>query len=196
MTNQNDYQPAGDRTEAAIRTIAAALQAQTGFFSRLRDDHVDAKRAAAVITTLGEDPHDVVTVIARFGQLADTDRWVIVQEAIEAAEAEYIALAGRWFRVLAEALGGYDEPATGVEPALEARWNAVGNSAVDALERFKVYAVQWENLRAQIINAPVNRDDGAIEAIRDLAAYAVRLAQNSVKDMTDRVHVAEYTIRG
>ena len=47
-----------------------------------------------------------------------------------------------------------------------------------------------------IINAPVNRDDGAIEAIRDLAAYAVRLAQNSVKDMTDRVHVAEYTIRG
>ena len=106
MTNQNDNQPAGDRTEAAIRTIAAALQAQTGFVSRLRDDYVDAKREAAVVTTLGEDPHDVDTVIARFGQLADTNWWVIVQEAIEAAEAEYIALAGRWFRLMAEALGG------------------------------------------------------------------------------------------
>ena len=56
MTNQNDNQPAGDRTEAAIRTIAAALQAQTGFVSRLRDDYVDAKHAAAVVTTLGGRP--------------------------------------------------------------------------------------------------------------------------------------------
>ena len=196
MTNQNDNQPAETGTEAAIRTIAAALQAATGFVARLRDDDVDAKHAAAVVTTLGEDPHDVDTVIARFGQLADTNWWVIVREAIEAAEAEYIALAGRWFRVMAEALGGYDAPATSVGPALEARWNAVGNSAVDAVERFKVYAVQWENLRTQIVNAPVNRDVGAIEAIRDLAADAVRLAQTSVKDMTDRVHVAEDTLRG
>ena len=52
------------------------------------------------------------------------------------------------------------------------------------------------NLRPQIINAPVNRDDGAIEAIRDLAVDAVRLAQNSVKDMTDRARVAESTLRG
>ena len=85
---------------------------------------------------------------------------------------------------------------TNRQPAWSRRWNAVGNSAVNALERFKVYAVQWENLRTQIINALVNRDEGAIEAIRDLAVDAVRIAQNSVKEMTDRVHVAEDTLRG
>ena len=196
MTNQSNGQPRESETTSAIGAIVSALQAQSAFVSVLRDERVDPKHAAAVAATLGEDPKDVDTIIARFGQLADTNWWVIVQEAVEAAEAEYIAIAGRWFRLLAEALGGYDSPATDVAPELATRWKAVGDVASSAFARMNVYATQWQSLLGQVTNAPVNRDGGPIDSIRDLAVGVVRVAQSSVKDMTDQVYVAEATMRG
>ena len=196
MTNERNNPPDPAVADAAIRGIAATLQSQTATVAAIRDTYIDSRHAGAVAATFGEDPHDLDTTITQFGQLADTNWWAIVREALEAAEAEYITIAGRWFRVLVLGLDDDGAPLATTETALAGRWNAAGDIAAAATERMKVYAIRWEALRAQIAHAPVNRDSGAPESIRVLAVEAVAVAQASVKDMANRVRAAHYAFSG
>ncbi len=196
MTNEHNNRPDPAVADAAIRRIATALQDQTATISAMRDTYIDTRHAGAVAATLGEDPHDLETTITRFGQLADTNWWVIVGEALEAAEAEYVTISGLWFRVLTLGLGDDGTPLATTDTALARRWHAAGDIASAATQRMNVYAIQWDSLRARIAHAPINRDSGSPESIRDLAVEAVSVAQSSVNDMANRVRAAHYTFSG